>query len=156
MQKEEELHVTEYINPWKCRVSLFFADLSLAVLYISTLDISQTVNPEPVKHTIFWKNSKRCFRCPFSIFCLNSDRYFAAASKKYKKYAKFLFLHFCILRSSKLSSMPFNMDTLFLDITNFSYTTLSVVNLIPTWFWVYRLTKVGTFKIEQRLIIYWW
>ena len=28
----------------------------------STLDVSQTVAPEPINHTIFWKNSKRSFR----------------------------------------------------------------------------------------------
>ena len=32
-------------------VSSFFADS--AVFYISTLDISQTVTPEPINHTIF-------------------------------------------------------------------------------------------------------
>ena len=30
---------------------------------ISTLDISQTVTPRPINHAIFWKNSKRSFRC---------------------------------------------------------------------------------------------
>ena len=30
---------------------------------ISTLDISQTVTPKPMNHTIFWKDSKGSFRC---------------------------------------------------------------------------------------------
>ena len=32
---------------------------------ISTLHILQTVTPKPMNHTIFWKNSKRSFRCTF-------------------------------------------------------------------------------------------
>ena len=32
---------------------------------IFTLNISQTVTPKPMNHTIFWKNSKRSFRCTF-------------------------------------------------------------------------------------------
>ena len=30
---------------------------------ISTLNISQTVTPEPIKHTIFWKDSVRSSSC---------------------------------------------------------------------------------------------
>ena len=39
--------------------------LTQQFFYISTLDISQTVTPKPMNHTIFWKNSKRSFRCTF-------------------------------------------------------------------------------------------
>ena len=32
---------------------------------VSTPDVSQTVTPKPMNHTIFWKNSKRSFNCTF-------------------------------------------------------------------------------------------
>ena len=37
--------------------------LTQRFFYISTLNISQTVTLKPIKHTIFWKNSIRPFRC---------------------------------------------------------------------------------------------
>ena len=39
--------------------------------------------PNPINHTIFWKNSRRSFRCT-QMFCPNCNLFFAVISRKYK------------------------------------------------------------------------
>ena len=39
--------------------------LTQQFFYISTVDISETVTLKTMHYTIFWKNSKRSFRCTF-------------------------------------------------------------------------------------------
>ena len=45
------------------------------------------VTPEPISHTIFWKNSVRSFGCT-KTFCPNCDSLFAVISRKYKNGVK--------------------------------------------------------------------
>ena len=49
---------------WKMHIFFIFL-LTQQLLYVSTLDISRKKTSKPMNHTIFWKNSKRYFRCTF-------------------------------------------------------------------------------------------
>ena len=40
-----------------------YFSLTKDFFYICTLNILQVVTQKPIKHTIFWKNSIRIFRC---------------------------------------------------------------------------------------------
>ena len=54
--------------------------LNQQFFYITILNISQTVTPKPINHTIFWKNAIRSFRdielfCPhWLIFCRHQEK----------------------------------------------------------------------------------
>ena len=57
---------------------------------ICTLDISQTVTPKPINHTISWKNSRRSIIRQMTMFLWAPS---------------VLIFHFCISRSSKFNFM---------------------------------------------------
>ena len=59
---DSELPLARY-QPLKIRVSLFFADS--VVFWYFYFQYLTNDNFKPMNHTIFWKNSKRLFRCTF-------------------------------------------------------------------------------------------
>ena len=66
------------------------------------------------------------------------------------------FLHFCIWRLSKFSSMPVNMDIFFLHkiFVNFWYKICSVPNLILMWSWFYGLTWKTEYSKSNNILLY--
>ena len=93
--------------------------------------------PNPINHTIFWKNSRRSFRCT-QMFCPNCNLFFAVISRKYKAI-------FDILMTITLEvNIIFSQVTTFFKLVNtgilflikfakFWHITCFFPNLIPIW-----------------------
>ena len=100
-----------------------------------------------MKHTIFWKNSKRPFRCNFLNVLPKVWHIFCCHQQKIQKICFFFIFLFQGLQNS-VSCLLKWISFFYVKFANF---VISVLNFIRIWCWVYGL-KDKIFKIKQYLI----